>query len=77
MRGEHRVRTQIVLARLAEHHPAEYEHWTFQHLRAALAHHDISITKSGGVKVLRAEDITTALTQRGHTASTADADDET
>lgn len=57
--------------------PAEYEHWTFQHLRAALADHGITITKSGGVKVIRAEDITTALTRRAHTASAADADDAT
>ena len=64
MRGEHRVRTQVILARLAEHHPAEYEHWTFHHLRATLADHDIHVTKSGGLKVIRAEDITTALTRR-------------
>lgn len=66
MRSEHRVRTQVVLARLAEHNPIEYESWTFQDLRAALAEHGVSIAKSGGVKVIRVEDITTALTQRDH-----------
>lgn len=76
MRGEHRVRTQVMLARLAEHHPAEYEHWTFQHLRAALADHGITITKSGGVKVIRAEDITTTLTHRHRHRHHTDNDDE-
>ncbi|MPY78540.1 MAG: hypothetical protein GEV04_08595 [Actinophytocola sp.] len=77
MRGERRVRTQVVLARLAEQNPAEYEHWTFQHLRAALAEHDITVAKSGGVKVIRAEDITTALAQRDATGTTDDGGDKT
>jgi S-DNA-T family DNA segregation ATPase FtsK/SpoIIIE len=64
MRGEKRVRTQIVLARLAEANPAEYENWTFRDLSALLAEHDIGIGKYGGVKVLRAEDIHDALTRR-------------
>src|SRR5690606_38391592 len=32
MRGERRVPTRVVLARLAEHNPAEYEGWTFSDL---------------------------------------------
>lgn len=64
MRGERRVRTQVVLARLAGHNHHEYEHWTFQHLRAALADHGISVVKTGGVKVIRAEDITGAMKAR-------------
>lgn len=64
LRGERRVRTQVVLARLAELNPAQYEDWTFQTLAAALAEHDIEIGKSEGVKVVRADDITRALTER-------------
>jgi hypothetical protein len=37
LRSEKRVRTQVVLARLTELNPAEYEDWTFQDLAAALA----------------------------------------
>lgn len=64
--GERRVRTQVVLGRLAEHNPHEYEDWTFTDLRAALAAHGIEPVKSDGVKVVRADDITQALTHRHH-----------
>jgi S-DNA-T family DNA segregation ATPase FtsK/SpoIIIE len=64
LRGEKRVRTQIVLARLAELNPTEYEDWTFQDLTATLAEHDVEPAKSQGVKVIRADDITQALTER-------------
>jgi len=64
LRGEKRVRTQIVLARLAEANPVEYEDWTFRDLSALLAEYDIAIGKYGGVKVLRLEDIDDALTGR-------------
>lgn len=64
LRGERRVRTQVVLARLAELNPAEYEDWTFQTLAAALDEDGIEVAKSGGVKVVRSDDITTALTER-------------
>jgi S-DNA-T family DNA segregation ATPase FtsK/SpoIIIE len=64
LRGEKRVRTQVVLARLAELNPAEYEEWTFQDLAAALAEYGIEPAKSQGVKVIRADDVTQALTQR-------------
>ena len=64
LRGEKRVRTQVVLARLADLNPAEYEDWTFQDLAGALAEHDIEPAKSQGVKVVRADDIAQALTER-------------
>jgi S-DNA-T family DNA segregation ATPase FtsK/SpoIIIE len=64
LRGERRVRTQVVLTRLAELNPAVYEGWTFQDLSAALADFDIEPVKSGGVKVVRAADVTHALTYR-------------
>ena len=64
LRGERRVRTQVVLTRLAELNPAVYEGWTFQDLSAALADYDIEPVKSGGVKVVRATDVTHALAYR-------------
>ncbi|MFN2495400.1 MAG: hypothetical protein ABR608_05780 [Pseudonocardiaceae bacterium] len=64
LRGERRVRTQVVLARLAELNPGQYEDWTFQTLAAVLAEDGIEIGKSDGVKVVRAEDVTRALTER-------------
>jgi S-DNA-T family DNA segregation ATPase FtsK/SpoIIIE len=64
LRGERRVRTQVVLTRLAERNPAIYEGWTFQDLSAALADCDIEPVKSGGVKVVRAADVIRALTYR-------------
>ena len=36
-----RVLTRVVLTRLAEHNPAEYEGWTFTDLKAALAEYGI------------------------------------
>ncbi|MGA8517651.1 MAG: hypothetical protein WB735_05845 [Pseudonocardiaceae bacterium] len=70
LRGERRVRTQVVLTRLAEHNPATYEGWTFQDLSAALADYDIEPVKSGGVKVIRATDVTHALTHRDRRRAT-------
>jgi S-DNA-T family DNA segregation ATPase FtsK/SpoIIIE len=64
LRGERRVRTQVVLTRLAELNPAIYEGWTFQDLSAALGNYDIEPVKSGGVKVIRATDVMHALTYR-------------
>jgi S-DNA-T family DNA segregation ATPase FtsK/SpoIIIE len=64
LRGEKRVRTQVVLARLAERNPAEYEDWTFQDLAAALAEYDIEPAKSQGVKVVRGEDLAQVITER-------------
>jgi S-DNA-T family DNA segregation ATPase FtsK/SpoIIIE len=67
MHGQRRVRTQVVLARLAAHNPTVYEGWTTTDLRDALAGHGITVRKSDGVKVVRAEDITTALNRRRET----------
>lgn len=64
MRGERRVRTQVVLARLAELSPSEYEGWTFSTLTSVLGEHDIAPRKSDGVKVVRAEDVEAALAER-------------
>lgn len=64
LRGEKRVRTQIVLARLAEAVPALYEDWTFQTLSATLAAHHIAIRKSDGQSVIRAEDLHAAIALR-------------
>jgi S-DNA-T family DNA segregation ATPase FtsK/SpoIIIE len=71
LRGERRVRTQVVLARLAEHNPNEYENWSFTDLTAALATGGIEPRKSHGVMVVHAADITAALTHRvGEAAGT-------
>ena len=64
MRGERRVRTQTVLARLAELNTLHYEGWTFGDLRAALVDHGVEPVKSDGVMVVRAGDITAALNER-------------
>jgi S-DNA-T family DNA segregation ATPase FtsK/SpoIIIE len=63
-----RVLTRVVLTRLAEHNPTEYEGWTFTDLKATLAEYGIEPVKSDGVMVVRADDITTALTDRNHNA---------
>lgn len=65
LQGERRVPTRVVLTRLVEQDPVEYEGWTFSGLKSALAEHDITPRKSGGVHVIRAEDVDTALAQRG------------
>jgi S-DNA-T family DNA segregation ATPase FtsK/SpoIIIE len=70
MRGERRVRTQVVLSRLAEHNPAEYEGWSPTDLTAALADLGVRPGKSHGVMVIRAEDISAALTNREATDGT-------
>jgi DNA segregation ATPase FtsK/SpoIIIE, S-DNA-T family len=59
-----RVRTQIVLTRLAELNPAVYEGWSFTDLKTALAHHGVAISKSHGNSVIRTHDISRALTHR-------------
>ncbi|MGH3760527.1 hypothetical protein [Actinophytocola sp.] len=75
MRGERRVRTQVVLSRLAEHNPAEYEGWTFTDLAAALAGHGVMPRKSDGYKVIRVEDVADALADRtANEAATRDGD---
>ncbi len=64
LRGEARVRTQVVLARLIEHDAAEYEGWNLTTLAATLADHEVTAGKSDGVMVIRAADIARALTNR-------------
>jgi S-DNA-T family DNA segregation ATPase FtsK/SpoIIIE len=64
LRGEARVRTQIVLARLAERNPGEYEDWTFQNLAEVLAVHGLAARKSDGVKVVRVADVARVLHER-------------
>jgi S-DNA-T family DNA segregation ATPase FtsK/SpoIIIE len=71
-----RVLTRVVLTRLAELNPTEYEGWTFTDLKAALSVHGIEPVKSDGVMVVRAEDITQALTERDEDAGGA-GDEET
>ena len=62
MRGEQRVRTQVVLSRLAEHDPGEYEGWSLADLTAALAEHGVTPHKSHGVMVVRADHLAEACT---------------
>jgi S-DNA-T family DNA segregation ATPase FtsK/SpoIIIE len=64
IRGERRVRTQVVLARLAALNPTVYEGWTLTDLRDALTANGVTPGKSHGVMVVRAEDITTAFIER-------------
>ena len=64
LRGEARLRTQIVLQRLSELNPGEYEDWTFQDLAGALAEYDLELVKSHGVKVIHAVDVLAALADR-------------
>jgi DNA segregation ATPase FtsK/SpoIIIE, S-DNA-T family len=64
LRGETRVRTQIVLRRLADLNPAEYDDWTFQDLSEALAAGGIAARKSDGVMVVRTADTNRALAER-------------
>jgi S-DNA-T family DNA segregation ATPase FtsK/SpoIIIE len=64
IRGDKRVRTQVVLARLTDLWPDGYEDWTFGELKAALAEHGVSVAKSDGVKVIRAEDVADAINER-------------
>ncbi|XVV03229.1 hypothetical protein ACQPW3_38835 [Actinosynnema sp. CA-248983] len=66
MDGESRVRTQIVLARLAALNPTEYEPWTPRDLRAVLRRHGIRPYKSDGSMVVREQDIAEAITHRTH-----------
>jgi Zonular occludens toxin (Zot) len=75
LRGAPRVRTQIVLHRLADLDPTTYEDWSFQDLTAALAEHGVEVGKSQGNKVIRALDITQALTNRD-TETAPESDDE-
>jgi S-DNA-T family DNA segregation ATPase FtsK/SpoIIIE len=74
--GQRRMLTRVVLTRLAELNPSEYEGWTFTDLKAALAEHGIEPVKSDGVMVVRADDLTQAITTRNHERG-AGGDEET
>lgn len=63
-RDEARVRTQVVLRRLAEHNPDAYEGWSFQQLGEALAGHRLAARKHNGVMVVRSADVVRALAER-------------
>jgi S-DNA-T family DNA segregation ATPase FtsK/SpoIIIE len=76
LRGEARVRTQVVLARLAERNPGEYEDWTFGNLAEALAAHGLTARKSDGIKVVRAADVARALHERADEDGDGDDDSE-
>jgi S-DNA-T family DNA segregation ATPase FtsK/SpoIIIE len=67
LRAEPRVRTQVVLTRLADLNPGVYEGWSFSDLKTALAEEGIEISKSHGNSVIRARDVTHALTHRDTT----------
>lgn len=71
LRGQPRERTQVVLSRLIEHNPAEYEGWSLPTLAAVLADHGVTRRKSGGNKIIRADDIARAITTRAATDHTA------
>jgi S-DNA-T family DNA segregation ATPase FtsK/SpoIIIE len=65
---EPRLRTQVVLTRLAEHNPDTYEGWTFTDLSTALAEHGVTPRKSDGIKVIRTVDVVRALAERDREA---------
>ncbi|GAA1195389.1 zonular occludens toxin domain-containing protein [Pseudonocardia alaniniphila] len=64
LRGETRVRTQVVLRRLAELNVDEYGDWSFQDLSTALAAVGIAARKSDGLMVIRSADVARALAER-------------
>jgi S-DNA-T family DNA segregation ATPase FtsK/SpoIIIE len=59
-----RVRTAVLLRRLVEINADEYGDWTFQDLKAALDDAGVPVRKSDGNSVVRAKDVTTAITER-------------
>ncbi len=62
MREEKSVLTREMLLRLAELDDGYYRDWTFQRLAETLGGYGIRAGKSGGLKVVRAEDVQLALT---------------
>ncbi|HEX2299416.1 MAG TPA: ATP-binding protein, partial [Pseudonocardiaceae bacterium] len=61
--GERRVRTQLVLARLIEHNPAEYEQWDLVRLTAVLRDANAEPVKSGEMYV-DADRVAAAIAER-------------
>jgi S-DNA-T family DNA segregation ATPase FtsK/SpoIIIE len=64
LRGEPRVRTQVVLQRLAEARPAEYADWTFADLKAVLDDAGATPYKSDGVMVVGRQRVAEAIEER-------------
>ena len=64
LRGEVRVRTQVVLQRLAELNPDEYGDWSFPQLADALAEYGLTARKYQGTMHVRSADIARTLTER-------------
>jgi len=64
VRGEVRVRTQMVLRRLVELNPAEYGDWSFARLAEVLTEHGLTARKYNGVMVVRAAEVAAALHRR-------------
>ena len=62
--GEVRVRTQVVLRRLAEHNPAEYGGWSFARLSELLSEHGLSAHKYNGTMSVRVADVARASPAR-------------
>jgi len=62
--SERRIRTQVVLTRLAKLNNERYEGWTFLDLNAALSDCGIETGKSHGNMVIRSEDVAAALSDR-------------
>jgi S-DNA-T family DNA segregation ATPase FtsK/SpoIIIE len=62
--GEQRVRTQVMLARLVGHNPAEYEPWTFADLKAALTRYGQRLRKLRGRMYVHADDVARAQARR-------------
>ncbi|MFJ8963676.1 hypothetical protein ACIRG5_30230 [Lentzea sp. NPDC102401] len=72
---EPRARTAVVLARLIEHDPGTYTAMTAQTFAALLVELGVPIRKSNGDSVIRAADITAAITKRDNGSSDEDEDD--
>ncbi|SES20665.1 FtsK/SpoIIIE domain-containing protein [Actinokineospora terrae] len=59
-----RVRTMVLLSRLADHNPSLYGDWTSKTLKPALDDVEIPVRKSDGDSVVRADDVIQAITER-------------
>ncbi|MGH4013178.1 MAG: hypothetical protein ACRDSL_04450 [Pseudonocardiaceae bacterium] len=62
--GERRVRTQVVLGRLMERNPTEYESWDLPRLTAVLDDDGAIPVKSGGLMYVDAERVALAIAER-------------
>ena len=72
-----RMRTQEVLSGLAALNHAEYGKWGFGELKEALAEVGVAPAKSGGLMVVRIEDVIRALTERDEATEPEDDPDGT